>query len=80
MPRRDGTGPLGQGEMTGRGLGFCNNSINFKRGIGLGYARGLNLRFNNFNSQFSYKQLLLEQKAQLESRLEIVNRALEKMD
>lgn len=26
MPRRDGTGPLGQGAMTGRGLGFCNVS------------------------------------------------------
>jgi len=23
MPRFDGTGPLGQGPMTGRGLGFC---------------------------------------------------------
>jgi len=24
MPRRDGTGPMGLGPMTGRGLGFCN--------------------------------------------------------
>ena len=24
MPGFDGTGPLGQGPMTGRGLGFCN--------------------------------------------------------
>ncbi|MBA7640783.1 hypothetical protein ES703_48454 [subsurface metagenome] len=23
MPRVDGTGPAGQGPMTGRGLGFC---------------------------------------------------------
>jgi hypothetical protein len=23
MPRGDGTGPLGQGPMTGRGMGFC---------------------------------------------------------
>ena len=23
MPRRDGTGPMGAGLMTGRGLGFC---------------------------------------------------------
>jgi hypothetical protein len=23
MPRRDGTGPMGQGSMTGRGLGNC---------------------------------------------------------
>ena len=25
MPRMDGTGPLGQGPMTGRGLGPCGN-------------------------------------------------------
>lgn len=24
MPRRDGTGPVGTGAMTGRGLGDCN--------------------------------------------------------
>lgn len=23
MPRRDGTGPLGQGSLTGRGMGLC---------------------------------------------------------
>lgn len=23
MPQRDGTGPLGQGPMSGRGMGFC---------------------------------------------------------
>jgi len=26
MPNRDGTGPLGQGTKTGRGLGSCNNN------------------------------------------------------
>ena len=25
MPRRDGTGPMGMGTMTGRGSGFCNS-------------------------------------------------------
>lgn len=25
MPRRDGSGPLGRGAMTGRGLGKCLN-------------------------------------------------------
>ncbi len=27
MPRGDGTGPAGQGPMTGRGLGFCVSGI-----------------------------------------------------
>lgn len=48
MARRDGTGPLGMGPMTGRGFGLCNEekslrrprlgfrSIN-RRGFGRGY-------------------------------------------
>ena len=31
MPNRDGTGPEGKGQMTGRGLGPCNSN---KRGRG----------------------------------------------
>ncbi|MBU1202551.1 DUF5320 domain-containing protein [Patescibacteria group bacterium] len=43
MPNRDGTGPNGQGSMTGRGMGNCANSAlpegqiapNNRRGAGL---------------------------------------------
>ena len=28
MPRRDGTGPMGTGAMTGRGVGYCNPAMN----------------------------------------------------
>lgn len=28
MPRRDGTGPIGMGPMTGRGAGYCNPANN----------------------------------------------------
>lgn len=43
MPRRDGTGPMGMGPMTGRGAGNCagyasNEFAN--RGIGFGGGRG----------------------------------------
>jgi len=48
MPRRDGTGPLGQGAMTGRKLGNCGqdtaqepdttNSPN--SGMGMAWGRG----------------------------------------
>ena len=46
MPRGDGTGPNGQGPMTGRRMGDCNTTGNirggFFRGIGsfLGYGCG----------------------------------------
>jgi hypothetical protein len=43
MPRGDGTGPLGLGPMTGRGLGFCNpDYVNAPPayGWGMGFGRG----------------------------------------
>jgi len=39
MPRFDGTGPLGYGPGTGRGLGPCSAGIGWRRGFGRGYGR-----------------------------------------
>ena len=36
MPRRDGTGPMGAGSMTGRGLGSCTGVNAVKNDAGLG--------------------------------------------
>jgi len=38
MPVRDGTGPQGQGAMTGRGLGSCG--VGFARDRGYGMEKG----------------------------------------
>ena len=47
MPRFDGTGPLGQGPMTGRGLGNCSGYRRFgynRLGLGRGwFGRGQGL-------------------------------------
>jgi len=53
MPRGDGTGPMGQGPMTGRGAGYCAGfstpgyvstrprlGMGFRRGAGYGAGRG----------------------------------------
>lgn len=42
MPRGDGTGPAGQGPMTGRALGYCAgyNSPGYTKGYGMGMAWG----------------------------------------
>jgi len=45
MPGRDGTGPLGYGPMTGRGLGPCGRGLAFRRGFGMGFGRGLGWRY-----------------------------------
>jgi len=45
MPRRDGTGPIGQGTMTGRGLGFCSGADTRGSGFGIGRKYGCGLGF-----------------------------------
>ena len=42
MPNFDGTGPQGQGSMTGRGMGYCGG------GMGRGLGRGFRGRCNGF--------------------------------
>lgn len=40
MPGYDGTGPLGQGALTGRGLGACGTRTGLAgRGFGRGFGR-----------------------------------------
>ena len=69
MPGFDGTGPAGQGTMTGRGLGPCGCGM--RRGFGRGFGRGLGYR----------RQVALtkdEEKKILEAELKELN--LEKQD
>jgi len=42
MPRGDGTGPMGMGPITGRGMGFCAVPVDNVpvRGIGFGFGKG----------------------------------------
>lgn len=47
MPRGDGTGPAGQGPMTGRGMGYCAglNAPGFMNPrLGRGFGRGFGWR------------------------------------
>ncbi len=49
MPGFNGTGPLGQGPLTGRGLGPCGGGMAYGRtgwfGRGFGYGRGFGRGF-----------------------------------
>ncbi len=44
MPRGDGSGPNGQGAMTGRGMGFCAGYVTPGYGQGQGRGMGLGMR------------------------------------
>jgi hypothetical protein len=87
MPGRDGTGPMGAGSMTGRGLGLCTgaNAVRYGTGfgMGLGFARGCGFG-RGFGRGFAFggvspethKELLQEQKKVLENRLEVIDKQL----
>ena len=92
MPRRDGTGPMGAGSMTGRGLGLCTGASAVKYGAGLGMGLGLGLacrrgfgrgfgRGSAINQIFSktQKELLNGQKTMLQDRLEVIDKQLENL-
>jgi hypothetical protein len=92
MPRRDGTGPMGAGSMTGRGLGLCTGANVVKYGAGLGMGLGLGLACRrgfgggfgrgsaiNQTSSKTQKELLNEQKAMLQDRLEVIEKQMENL-
>ena len=85
MPRRDKTGPMGSGAMTGRGFGLCADTnpakcgARFGAGLGLGLARrrGFGRGFDaEETSSQTRKERLLEQKNALQSRLNMIDQQL----
>ncbi|MBK5241216.1 DUF5320 domain-containing protein [Clostridium sp.] len=81
MARRDGTGPMGMGSNTGRGMGFCNvtNGLGVNRGLGMGIGCRGGFGWNSFNNTMSpvnQSDLLSEEKAILENRLNLINNQL----
>jgi len=83
MPRRDGTGPMGVGTMTGRGFGICadgnGKGLGFKNRGSYGCKRGFGGGFANNNAtEPAAEELLVEQKNFLEKKLEFINKQLEK--
>ena len=91
MPGRNGTGPMGAGAMTGRGLGLCSGAGNLARGarlgLGLGMAcrRGFGRGFRRFSANNEEmtanhrKELLQLQKNTLKNRLADIDRQLESL-
>ncbi|NLV17152.1 MAG: DUF5320 domain-containing protein [Syntrophomonadaceae bacterium] len=79
MPRRDGTGPVGNGPRTGGARGFCRSSIpaNPNRGW---KCTGMGRGFRHFGYQdleSNQKSALLHRKEWLEGELNAINRHLE---
>jgi hypothetical protein len=91
MPYFDGTGPAGQGPMTGRGQGPCANNSWFGRGRGFGFGpprrigrgRGFGRRFarpfwNVQNADDSDPETLKAYEEDLQAELKEVQSLLKK--
>jgi len=67
MPRFDGTGPLGFGPGTGRGLGPCGGGLGWRRGWRGSWWRGLGRRIRGrfFGGYVYQPQLTQEQEKEL---------------
>ncbi len=80
MPGLNGTGPLGAGPMTGRGMGRCGVGRGFGPGRGMGLGRGYGRGFAygaGFYSPEQNKQALEQRAKILEEELSAVKRALQ---
>ena len=79
MPGFDGTGPYGEGPLTGRGLGPCGRGLGFRRGFGRGMGFGRGLAFGpRVITEAEEKQILQDElKALQEETKEIEKRLKE---
>lgn len=89
MPRRNSSGPMGGGAMTGRGFGPCGagKQVGFagnrgmRAGVGAGCRPGFAGRRGVFsvneNSPETHKKFLEEEKQFLENRLECIDKQIE---
>lgn len=82
MPWRDGTGPFGEGPLTGRGFGPCGRGMRRGFGRGLGFGRGFDWRFQNKPVQLTKeeeKKILEAEKADLEEELKAIKEKLQEL-
>lgn len=85
MPRGDGTGPTGQGPITGRGMGRCiaRGAAGIGLGLGLGCRRGFGRWFDRGVDASlegvgkSEKELLTEEVKYLQSGIDALDKKAE---
>jgi hypothetical protein len=81
MPGFDGTGPLGYGPLTGRGLGPCGRGLAFRRGFGRGFRRYY--RYPVVQpitlTKEEQKKILEEEKRELELELKAIQEKLKEL-
>jgi hypothetical protein len=96
MPRGDGTGPMGQGPMTGRGMGYCAGYsgpgyMSPGPGMGRGMGRGMGWRrfwstapnYGSYQPRITKSQesaMLKDEKSALEEELKNIKERLSEIE
>ena len=93
MPYLDGTGPMGRGPLTGRGLGYCGAGLGLGCGrrMGAGRLRGYGWRSAEWGAAWGgvpyspmtediQKQALANEQKALEMRLEALKAQIEALE
>ncbi|MBW3004341.1 DUF5320 domain-containing protein [Candidatus Woesearchaeota archaeon] len=86
MPAQDGTGPMGRGPMTGRGMGPCGAGMQRGSGFGRGMrgGRGWFCRFPFIEpvalTQEEQKKVLEAEKEELEFELKRIKEKLDEIN
>jgi hypothetical protein len=78
MPGQDRTGPMGQGRLTGRGLGPCG------QGVRQGFGRGCGFRRRSFGqsqvvTEVQEKELLKQELELMESEKDEIEKRLKEL-
>jgi len=81
MPQQDRTGPMGQGPLTGRGLGPCGMGFGFGRGFGRGFGwRLFQPQFQPVQfSEADEKKILQEELKEIESEKTEIQKRLKEL-
>jgi len=77
MPGQDGTGPLGRGPLTGRGLGPCGCGM--RRGFGRGYGRGFGFRRQVTLTKEEEKKILEAELKEIDLEKQEIDKRLKEM-
>lgn len=75
MPNFNGTGPQGQGPLTGRGLGPCGGGMGSRRGGGRGFRRMPAAGYQRPQEVLDEKETLAQEEKYLKEELEAVKKA-----
>jgi hypothetical protein len=80
MPQRDGTGPNGQGPLTGRRFGNCKGSSRLNGGFGFGRRAGFGRSFfpRSFTSE-EEKNFLKQELENLDLNREEIQKRLKEL-